>query len=442
MTTIQAAVIDDEEPMLELAKALLEIDGDVQVDAFEVVWDAFSALSHRSYDVVVCDYQMPEMDGLQVLRTLRENGSHVPFILFTGKGREEVAIEALNLGADRYIQKGGDPKAQFVELKHAVVQLHQRVQTESELLESKRELEVLYRATEELVGDHDLREISQTIFKAIPLAMQTDAMMLTSYDQKTNSIYTEAAWSNGKMLDATRFPPVGLDHEGHGTQSQVIRSGKPLIIPDYQALIKATAFDVHLDDEGKAQKPAREITDQARSAILVPLRREDQVIGVLSVISDYKGAFSEGHLRFLEPLAGSAAAAISLSRMHQEEALELDRRGLAEHQRQLMEAMIEASEEGIMVWHLGRGTEEYHPVIWNRASASLLLGKEEGSFSTLKDCSQGLSQDLDALAREVGRTSNQVKVLVVREGAPDRQLMEVSITPLDSEHVGFIVAPK
>jgi hypothetical protein len=81
-------------------------------------------------------------------------------------------------------------------------------------------------------------------------------------------------------------------------------------------------------------------------------------------------------------------------------------------------------------------------VIWNRASAILLLGKEEGSFTTLKDCSQGLSQDLDALAREVGRTSNQVKVLVVREGAPDRQLMEVSITPLDSEHIGFIVAPK
>jgi DNA-binding NarL/FixJ family response regulator len=46
----------------------------------------------------------------------------VPFIIFTGKGREEVVIEALNSGADFYIQKGGDPKAQFAELAHKIRQ--------------------------------------------------------------------------------------------------------------------------------------------------------------------------------------------------------------------------------------------------------------------------------------------------------------------------------
>ena len=44
----------------------------------------------------------------------------IPFILFTGRGREEVVIEAINNGVDFYLQKGGDPKAQFAELGHKI----------------------------------------------------------------------------------------------------------------------------------------------------------------------------------------------------------------------------------------------------------------------------------------------------------------------------------
>jgi hypothetical protein len=126
--------------------------------------------------------------------------------------------------------------------------------------------------------------------------------------------------------------------------------------------------------------------------------------------------------------------------MHHEAMLEIDRRGKAEHERLLMQAMVDACENGIMVWHLGGDTEE--PVIWNPAACSLLFGREEEGLSTLKDCSKLLNLDLDALAREVNRTGRQVKVLVVREGSPERQLLEVSITSLDVEHVGFQILPK
>ena len=62
------------------------------------------------------------MDGIVFLKTVRSQGNTIPFIIFTGKGREEVVIEALNSGADFYLQKGGDPKAQFVELAHKIRQ--------------------------------------------------------------------------------------------------------------------------------------------------------------------------------------------------------------------------------------------------------------------------------------------------------------------------------
>ncbi|MFH0966236.1 MAG: PAS domain S-box protein, partial [Methanobacteriota archaeon] len=62
----------------------------------------------------------PLMNGLELLKELRSFDSDIPFILFSGRGREAVVIEAINTGADFYIQKGGDAKSLFAELNHKV----------------------------------------------------------------------------------------------------------------------------------------------------------------------------------------------------------------------------------------------------------------------------------------------------------------------------------
>jgi CheY-like chemotaxis protein len=406
-----------------------------------MVYEAFSALSDKSYDVIVCDYQMPEMDGIQVLRTLRENGDRVPFILFTGKGREEVAMEALNLGADRYIQKGGDPRAQFLELRHAVQQLFQQVRAEAELEQSNRELEVLFRATGELMGATDLERIGSIIHGAVSKVMRADVVILSSYDPQYKTISTEAVFMDGRSMDRSTFRPLPLEGDGRGTQSRVIRSGKAMIVPDYRSLVEGEGrFG---EDAGIGPSAAEdEKVGFPRSAVLLPLKQEGGVVGVLQVMSYRPGDYAERHLRFLEPLAGNAAAAISMARLHREANLELDRRGQAEHQRLLMEAMMEACDNGIMIWHAAPGQEEFHPVIWNPSAARYLFGDEGEGFSTLKDCSTLLSQDLDALAREACRTGRKLVVLAVREGVPDASAMEIAVTPLDSENVGLLILSK
>jgi len=114
--------VDDEPMLLELAKLFLELTGDFRVDTVTSAPAALDILASTPYDCIISDYQMPGMDGLVFLKTVRSRGNTVPFIIFTGKGREEVVIEALNSGADFYLQKGGDPKSQFVELAHKVRQ--------------------------------------------------------------------------------------------------------------------------------------------------------------------------------------------------------------------------------------------------------------------------------------------------------------------------------
>jgi PAS domain S-box-containing protein len=67
---------------------------------------------------IVSDYQMPEMDGLEFLRAVREEYPSLPFILYTGKGSEEIASRALDAGATGYLQKGGSE--QLRRLAHRV----------------------------------------------------------------------------------------------------------------------------------------------------------------------------------------------------------------------------------------------------------------------------------------------------------------------------------
>lgn len=59
---------------------------------------------------------MPGMDGIRLLQRLRHHGTTTPFIMFTGKGCEDVAVDALNSGADFYVRKEGSPEEQFAEI--------------------------------------------------------------------------------------------------------------------------------------------------------------------------------------------------------------------------------------------------------------------------------------------------------------------------------------
>ena len=117
---IRVLHVDDETSLLKIAKQCLEIEGPFQVDTVSSVDEAIKKMEKETYDVVVSDYQMPGKDGLEFLKELRANGNSIPFIMFTGKGREEVAINALNLGADQYLNKIGDPETVYCELSHAI----------------------------------------------------------------------------------------------------------------------------------------------------------------------------------------------------------------------------------------------------------------------------------------------------------------------------------
>jgi len=134
---IRILYVDDEPGLLEIARLFLEETGDFSVTTLTSAENALDSPSIGSYDIIISDYQMPGMDGIAFLKEVRHRYGDIPFILFTGRGREEVVIEAINSGVNFYLQKGGDPAAQFAELSHKIRQAVAGRRAEAELHENE-----------------------------------------------------------------------------------------------------------------------------------------------------------------------------------------------------------------------------------------------------------------------------------------------------------------
>jgi len=135
---ISVLYVDDEPGLLEIGKLFLEERGQFSVDTITSVPAALTILKTKNYDAIISDYQMPGMDGIEFLKNIRTSGNTIPFILFTGRGREEIVIQALNEGADFYLQKGGEPVSQFTELAHKIRQSVQKRQAELMIRDHER----------------------------------------------------------------------------------------------------------------------------------------------------------------------------------------------------------------------------------------------------------------------------------------------------------------
>ena len=147
--------VDDEPAFLDVVRLYLQRSGDLLVDTSLSAQQALKMLRKKRYDAIISDYQIPVMNGIEFLKNLRESGNSVPFIIFTGKSREEIVIQALNEGADFYLQKGRDAKSQFVELEHKVKQAVERRRTEEALRESETRFRELARILPQIVFECD-----------------------------------------------------------------------------------------------------------------------------------------------------------------------------------------------------------------------------------------------------------------------------------------------
>ncbi len=275
--------VDDEPGLLEIARAFLERSGTFTVSVATSAEEALAGTAIQTVDVIVSDYQMPSMDGIAFLKSVREQFGSIPFILFTGRGREEVVIESINNGADFYVQKGGDPKAQFAELAHKIRQAVSRKEAERQLHDSEQRLNDII----DFLPDPTFAIDRTGTVIAWNRAME-EMTMVSSSEMLGKGDYEYAVPLYGSrhplLVDLVYAP--GLEgaipferFERHGSS---ITAEKELILPGGRriaALIKAGPLSNQDGEMVGAIESIRDITDRKEQQAAVAWSREylDQI---------------------------------------------------------------------------------------------------------------------------------------------------------------------
>jgi PAS domain S-box-containing protein len=139
---ISVLCIDDEPGRAEPVGTFLErADDDLTVTGVTNATDALETFDLDSFDCVVSEYDMPDVDGLALLDLVRADHPNLPFILFTGRGSEEIASEAISAGVTDYVQKrGGSDQYQVLAQRIRNAVSHRRLNEDATAAQEHAEL--------------------------------------------------------------------------------------------------------------------------------------------------------------------------------------------------------------------------------------------------------------------------------------------------------------
>jgi len=260
-------LVDDEPALLKVAKQCLEMQGPFEVDTTGSVEEALAKLEKGRYDAVVSDFQMPGKDGLEFLEMLRKNGNTIAFIMFTGKGREEVAVRAWSLGADHYVNKTGDPETVYCELAHCLRSTVEKRFAEAQTKETVQKLQTIYQNALEGISYVDAEENIVYANKAFADIVGYEPDQLV--DMKLRRIVDDENWAKIECETKRRRQGESSRYEvefrrSDGTVRNVLVSGAPLLDPDGR-FAGTVGIVLDITDRKKAEDALRASEERYRA---------------------------------------------------------------------------------------------------------------------------------------------------------------------------------
>jgi two-component system KDP operon response regulator KdpE len=178
-------VVDDEERMARFIRLNLEQDGFQVIEAHRGM-QAIEAVRVDMPDVVVLDVMMPDLDGFEVLKIIRETSS-VPVIMLTAKGEEEDRVRGLELGADDYVTKPFSPRELVSRVRAVIRRSDSAGLTTREVIDVDGRLRIDFSRREVWV-DGELIKLRPTEYRLLYHLVQNAGWVMT-YDQLLTKVW-------------------------------------------------------------------------------------------------------------------------------------------------------------------------------------------------------------------------------------------------------------
>lgn len=141
---ISVLLVDDEPPALDSGKRYLEAQGHYKVSTTLSPLTALGMLKTGHYDIIISDYNMPDMDGIGFLKQVRAAYPSLPFILYTSKSRSDIAGEAFDNEADFYLQRTGNPVLVMEELTQKIQLIVERRSMQEALRSREEQFRIIF----------------------------------------------------------------------------------------------------------------------------------------------------------------------------------------------------------------------------------------------------------------------------------------------------------
>ena len=233
-------IIEDEEPIRRvLVRILIDENKNFQITEAKNGKEGISYLKKEKFDLVLCDIKMPKMDGIEVLQEAKINNINIPFIILTGHGNLETAVDAMKLGAYDFISKPPD-------LNRLLTAVRNALENKSLRIENKKLRKKISKKNQIIGESQSIVKVTEMISKVA----KTDARVLITGENGTgkelvaNQLHEQSNRTNKNFIEVNcaAIPSELIESElfGHvkGSFTSAIkdRSGK------FEAANKGTLF--------------------------------------------------------------------------------------------------------------------------------------------------------------------------------------------------------
>jgi len=193
-------IVDDERDMLQLLKRSLEPDLDCRIETAISARSALEALAKNSFDLVLADIKMPEMDGLELLEIIKRDHPELTVVMMTGYGTVETAVEAMRQGAYDFVTKPFEHDALTVRLEKALER--------SRLLRENYQLQMECRDQSVFQNMVGKSAVMNRVYETIRMVAKTDLTVLITGESGTGKELTARAIHNSSRRRRGPFVAV------------------------------------------------------------------------------------------------------------------------------------------------------------------------------------------------------------------------------------------
>jgi signal transduction histidine kinase/CheY-like chemotaxis protein len=296
--TVRVLHVDDDSDFGDVAATFVErVDDRLEVETVTSASKGLDCLAEGDFECVVSDYDMPEQTGIEFLESVRQSYPELPFILFTGKGSEKVASEAISTGATDYLQKASGTDLYTI-LANRITNAVEQYRTNQSAVELER-IHALASKVKQTLVRADSRQILETrICEIITESDPYRFAWIGEVDPETDEIRPRSsAGTDDGYLEAVTVT-AGQASTGQGPGGRAV-----------QQRCVAVAQNVQEDPEFDPwREHALERGFQAVAAI--PLEYDETLYGVLGVYADRPYAFDETETDLLAELGDDIAHGI------------------------------------------------------------------------------------------------------------------------------------